>query len=64
MFAELLREKYDNVLKADSTQAILMCRNCGSTEVDVYQAQTRSADESSTVFCTCRNPKCKKRWVI
>lgn len=62
-FEGLLREKYDNVLKAqESTQSILACRKCGSAEVSFYQVQTRGADESSSVFCMCLNAKCKKKW--
>ena len=38
----------------------LRCTKCGSNEVLQQLLQTRSADEGSTIFCTCT--KCKKRW--
>ena len=61
-FSDLLREKYDNVVKAQSSESLLRCRNCGGSDITWNQKQTRSADESSTIFCCCLNPKCKKRW--
>ena len=35
------------------------CKRCGSNEVSYEFLQTRSADEGTTIFCTCR---CGKRW--
>ena len=59
-YSELLKEKYDNVLKAQSSETMLRCRKCGSSDISWNQKQTRGADEASTVFCSCL--KCKKRW--
>ena len=59
-FIELLKEKYENVVKAQSSDSILNCRNCGSNDISFSQKQTRGADESSTIFCQCQ--VCSKRW--
>ena len=59
-YTELLKEKYDNVVRAQSSESILKCRNCGSSDINWSQKQTRGADEGSTIFCTCQ--KCSKRW--
>lgn len=37
------------------------CRNCGSKRAYTYQAQTRSADEATSLFVQCS--KCSKKWV-
>jgi DNA-directed RNA polymerase subunit M/transcription elongation factor TFIIS len=39
---------------------VLFCRKCGHDEVTWHTKQTRSADEGSTVFCTCS--RCFNRW--
>lgn len=59
-YTELLKEKYENVVKAQSSDSILKCRACGSSDIAWSQKQTRGADESSTIFCQCQ--KCSKRW--
>lgn len=59
-FSELLREKYENVVKAQKSESLLKCRRCGSSEITYNQKQVRGADEASSVFCTCLG--CKKRW--
>lgn len=62
-YTELLKEKYDNVMRAQQAgESMLKCRNCGSSNISWNQVQIRGADESSTIFCSCLNPKCKKRW--
>lgn len=38
----------------------IKCRNCGQLTVDFYEKQTRSADESATVFYRCQ--QCGYRW--
>lgn len=58
-FEQMLQEKYE-MLNDKSFNTTLKCRRCGSSEVGWEQKQTRSADEASTVFCTCN--KCKNRW--
>jgi hypothetical protein len=37
----------------------LRCKHCGSNEIAYEFLQTRSADEGTTIFCTCR---CGRRW--
>lgn len=60
-FEQMLQEKYD-MMNDKSYNATLKCRRCGSSEVSWDQKQTRSADEASTVFCTCT--KCNNRWTM
>jgi len=36
------------------------CKKCGSNDITHEFLQTRSADEGTTIFCTCTG--CKKRW--
>ena len=38
------------------------CNRCGSDYVRCEQKQTRSADESMTIICTCS--KCQLRWTM
>jgi transcription elongation factor S-II len=38
------------------------CPACKSEKVSSFAMQTRSADEPMTVFCTCLNPKCGKKF--
>ena len=59
-FSELLREKYENVVKAQKSESLLKCRRCGSSEITYNQKQVRGADEASSIFCSCLS--CKKRW--
>ena len=40
--------------------ASLQCSKCGQHKVTYIEAQTRSADEPMTVFCTCLN--CGRSW--
>lgn len=55
----MLREKYENVNKS-AEGSLMRCKTCGSTDIAWQQKQTRGADESMTIFCTCSN--CKTRW--
>jgi transcription elongation factor S-II len=36
------------------------CKKCHNNECTYYEMQTRSADESATIFVTCL--KCGKNW--
>jgi hypothetical protein len=38
----------------------IRCSKCGSSEISFEFLQTRSADEGTTVYCTCSG--CSKRW--
>ena len=60
-FDQILQEKYDKVNRV-SCRTALRCRRCGSGDVTCEQKQTRGADESMTVFCTCS--KCNNRWTM
>jgi len=40
----------------------IKCRRCGQENPMIWQRQTRSADESMTVFFLCRNSVCGARW--
>jgi DNA-directed RNA polymerase subunit M/transcription elongation factor TFIIS len=53
-----------DLIQGDATEALpdtgLRCKKCGSNDISHEFLQTRSADEGTTIFCTCT--KCKKRW--
>ena len=58
---------YETLLRADFLDGLgsidcITCRFCGKGNVEYTTKQTRSADEGSTVFLTCSNLNCKKRW--
>ena len=59
-YADLLQEKYNNVVAARGSETLLSCRRCGSSEINWVQKQVRGADEAMTCFCTCL--RCKNRW--
>ena len=43
-------------------EGVLQCNKCGSRKTFSYSKQTRSGDESTTVFATC--VECKTSWKI
>jgi DNA-directed RNA polymerase subunit M/transcription elongation factor TFIIS len=43
-------------------EGILQCGKCGSKKVFSYSKQVRRADESTSVFAICANPKCGHKW--
>ena len=45
---------------ADIPDAGLKCKKCHSNDITYEFLQTRSADEGTTIFCTCGS--CHKRW--
>lgn len=53
-----LENKYFPKIEASTDSFV--CRKCKSTKCTYTQVQTRSADESMTIFVTCLNCKC--RW--
>ena len=55
----------DIISKIDSgtgkkKDAFLKCKKCKSTSIEWIERQTRSADESATIFLHCTN--CNSRW--
>jgi transcription elongation factor S-II len=59
----LKKENMDKAMVAQEEYSIstqLTCGKCGQKKVSYKQAQTRSADEPMTTFCTCMN--CGNRW--
>jgi transcription elongation factor S-II len=61
--AAMMKENMDKAMVAQEEQSIsthLRCNKCGQKKVTYTQAQTRSADEPMTTFCTCLN--CGNRW--
>mgnify|MGYP001354587647 CR=1 FL=1 len=64
---DLIDEKYkrDKVLfetKKEAATDQFKCSRCKKNECSYYELQTRSADESMTIFVICLN--CGKRWKI
>jgi transcription elongation factor S-II len=61
--AKMIKENMDKAMVAQEEKSIstsLRCGKCGQRKVTYTQAQTRSADEPMTTFCTCLN--CGNRW--
>jgi transcription elongation factor S-II len=57
------QENMNRAMVAQAEHSIitsLQCSKCGQHKVTYTEAQTRSADEPMTVFCTCLN--CGKSW--
>ncbi|KAL1859199.1 transcription elongation factor TFIIS [Paecilomyces lecythidis] len=57
------KENMDKAMVAQAERSIstsLQCGKCGQRKVTYTEAQTRSADEPMTLFCTCMN--CGKSW--
>lgn len=60
--------KYESELKMTVESTVLIkeglykCSKCGSRKVISNEMQVRSADEGTTVFCTCSN--CGNKWKI
>ena len=61
-----IKDKFVSFLEAVSSEEIYeashgdACKKCGSRKLHNDQKQTRSGDESMTLFVTCMN--CGKRW--
>lgn len=61
------QQKFDTLCKvftaddpADKDVPLMKCRKCKSEDLNFDQKQTRSADESMTVFVCCN--RCDARW--
>jgi len=54
--------KYD--IDVDVADGAVSCSKCGSSKVFQHHKQTRSADEATTIFYTCANKACTKRWRV
>lgn len=60
---KIRKENMNNAMVAQQERSIsksLQCGKCGQRKVTYTEAQTRSADEPMTLFCTCTN--CGKSW--
>ncbi|KAJ5114858.1 hypothetical protein NUU61_000617 [Penicillium alfredii] len=60
---KIKKENMDKAMVAQAERSIstsLQCGKCGQRKVTYTEAQTRSADEPMTLFCTCLN--CGKSW--
>ena len=53
---------YEELIKKDLSKGTFLCK-CGSV-VQCDLQQRKSADEGSTAFIECCNPKCGKRWKL
>lgn len=72
VFPEKWRDLVNNKLKNESKMIdntkkeaktdLFKCGKCKKRECTYYELQTRSADESSTIFITCLN--CEHKWRI
>ena len=60
---KLLYDKVEEGSVASMKQdAAITCKKCGSSEITMAMAQTRSADEGATVFFTCM--RCNQKWKV
>ncbi|PYI02094.1 transcription elongation factor [Aspergillus sclerotiicarbonarius CBS 121057] len=60
---KIQKQNMDKAMVAQAERSIstsLQCGKCGQRKVTYTEAQTRSADEPMTLFCTCMN--CGKSW--
>lgn len=61
--AKMAKENKKDAMVPQEDRAIssmLTCGGCGQKKVSYSQAQTRSADEPMTTFCTCT--VCGRKW--
>jgi DNA-directed RNA polymerase subunit M/transcription elongation factor TFIIS len=73
-YTQMYPEKWTNIVESDKKKQLLMlnsakltsntdlfiCGKCKSKNCHYYEQQTRSADESTTVFVTCLD--CNGKW--
>lgn len=60
----IAKEKMDNYKEVYATTTTFTCGKCKGNECMFRELQTRSADEGSTLFVTCCNPRCNHKFVI
>jgi len=59
--AQKIEEEESFIIKPfEIEEGVLECGNCGSKKTYSYTKQTRSGDESTTVFAVCCN--CRSKW--
>lgn len=58
------KEKQDNYKEVFATTNTFVCRACKGRECMYREFQTRSADEGSTLFVVCCNPRCGYKFVL
>ena len=74
-YTSTAREEYESILNfltkkveegsvasLKNQKAAIVCKNCGSSKVNMTMKQTRSADEGMTLFFAC--VKCDARWKV
>ena len=60
---EKIKEEESFIIKPfEIEEGVLECGKCGSKKTYSYTKQTRSGDESTTVFAICCN--CNSKWKI
>lgn len=63
---EFLFQQLNNSYQVDDaiikTDQFIKCRFCKQFNVTFISKQTRSADESATIFYTCHTAGCDKMW--
>ncbi len=62
LYNEYIYQVIGDICSKKYTMKIMECNKCNSKKVISYSKQTRGGDESTTVYCTCVNPKCGFKW--
>ena len=58
-FEDMLQQRYSSV---DSGHSVMRCRRCKKSNLAFEQKQTRGADESMTIFVSCKD--CSLNWKL
>jgi DNA-directed RNA polymerase subunit M/transcription elongation factor TFIIS len=48
--------------KIEAVEGIYKCSGCGQSKTTQYALQLRSGDEPATIFISCMNSECRKKW--